>query len=99
MTKEDIKNLAQVAKLELNETELEEYYKEFNDLLKNINKINEIDLDKKIEDCNDRFNNRENVEGFLREDKVLESMKRENILSNTRDVDNGYIKVLTRKEQ
>ncbi|WP_041701361.1 Asp-tRNA(Asn)/Glu-tRNA(Gln) amidotransferase subunit GatC [Gottschalkia acidurici] len=98
MTKEDIKNLAQVAKLELNETELEEYYKDFNDLLKNIDKIKEIDLDKKIEDCNDRFNNSGNMEEFLREDKVLESMKREDILSNTIDVENGYIKVLARKE-
>lgn len=75
ISKEEIKHLANLSALEFNDEEIDNFQKEFNQILDFVNKINNAKVDGDIE---------YNVHDFseLREDKVKPSLSQEEVLAN-----------------
>ena len=88
LTKEDVKYIANLAKIKLSDEEIESYHIEFNELISEIDEIMGIDM-------KDTYINE--VEGILREDVVLNSMDRDEVLINSEELEGGFIKVSSRK--
>ncbi len=78
VTKDEIKRIAKLAKLELSESELSKFEQEFNDILGYISKIQEVDV------SGIEFeHNIENHKGEkLAEDLVKESLSKEKAIQN-----------------
>lgn len=79
-SKETIKKLANLLLIDLNEDETNMVYNEFEIIDKNINKINEIDNIKEIEPMTHPI---DNFIVELREDKIENSIPKEDLLSNS----------------
>lgn len=88
LTKEDVKYIANLAKIKLSDEEIESYHIEFNELISEIDEIMGIDM-------KDTYINE--VEGILREDVVSNSMDRDKVLINSEESEDGFIKVSSRK--
>ncbi len=88
ISKEEIKAVSDLCKLEFNETETEELENEINNVLKHMDMIAEANIEG-IEPTyfvNDRIQE-------LREDIVSESMDTENIMRNAPEEQYGYFKL------
>jgi aspartyl-tRNA(Asn)/glutamyl-tRNA(Gln) amidotransferase subunit C len=88
VTKDDVKYIASLSRLEFKENELEDFTKEFNQILNYINKLNELNTDN-IEPLSHPIE-KKNV---FREDKIIESLNREEALKNSSDHTDEYFKV------
>lgn len=88
VTKEDVKYIAELARLNLSEQELQEYTQQLNDILMYMDKLNEINTDN-VEPLSHP------LEGtnVFREDKVQKSVNREDALKNAPDKDHQFFKV------
>lgn len=87
--KKEIENLADLCKINLTEEEKIGFEKDLNDLLEKIEGIKDIDT-KNVEityNVNDMKNG-------LREEKIWESLPREEVLKNTSEEQYGYFKIL-----
>jgi aspartyl-tRNA(Asn)/glutamyl-tRNA(Gln) amidotransferase subunit C len=88
VTKKDVEYIANLAKLKLNETELENYTHDLNEVLAYMDKLNELDtsgiepLSHPVEMLN-----------LFREDKVKPSSNREEVLKNAPESTEEYFKV------
>ncbi len=88
VTKNDVKKIAELARLEFDENELENYTHEMNKILGYVEKLNELDttnikpLSHPIENTN-----------VFREDKPKTSVVREEALKNAPDSNTEYFKV------
>ena len=84
----DVDYVAKLARLEFNGEEKEKFAKDFNNILKFVDKLSEINTDNvDISINSNEFNN------ALRNDEVLESLNLKDVLSNSPDNENGYFKV------
>ncbi|HID42773.1 MAG TPA: Asp-tRNA(Asn)/Glu-tRNA(Gln) amidotransferase subunit GatC [Archaeoglobaceae archaeon] len=86
ITDRDVLHIANLAKIEINDEEVEKFRKDFQDILDYFNILDEVD---------------ENVEpsfqvlpliNVFREDEAKKSLPREEVLKNARHVEDGYIK-------
>ncbi len=87
-SKDTIKKLANLLLIDLNEEETNMVYNEFEIIDKNINKINEIDNINQVEPMTHPI---DNFIVELREDKIEESITKEELLSNSDNNDSEYV--------
>lgn len=88
VTKNDVKKIAELARLEFSEVELENYTSEMNKMLDYVDKLNELDT----ENFQPLSHPIENINVF-REDEVKKSTEREDALKNAPDKSSEYFKV------
>ena len=88
ITKDNVLHVAGLARLELSEGEVEKYEAELNDVLKFMDKLNELDT-QGIEPTAHVLE----INNVFREDIVEESFEVEDILSNAPDREDDYFKV------
>jgi len=88
VTKKDVEHIAELARLKFSEEELENYTSQLNKILEYVDKLNEL--------------NTENIEPLsypvegsdvFREDKLQQSLSREEALKNAPDRDEEFFKV------
>lgn len=86
LTKEEVLNVAKLARLEFSPKEIEKYQKELNDILNYIDMLDEVDVSETtgLSQVNDDVNN-------LREDTVKESLSVEEALSNAPESTDGSL--------
>ena len=88
VTKKDVKKIAELARLEFTESDLESYTTEMNKMLDYVDKLNELDT----ENVQPLSHPIENTNVF-RKDEVKESTEREDALKNAPDKSSEYFKV------
>lgn len=84
LTKEEVLDVAKLARLKFKQEEIEKFQLELNDILGYIDMLNEVDTDKKdaLVQVNGGVNN-------LREDNIRESLSVEKALSNAPESGDG----------
>ncbi len=88
ITKKEVEYVAQLANLEFNEEEKEEFTSQLNSILDYFKKLNEINTEK-VEPTAYVIS----MPNLLNEDKVEPSLPQEEVLSNAKYVKKGYFKV------
>jgi aspartyl-tRNA(Asn)/glutamyl-tRNA(Gln) amidotransferase subunit C len=88
ITKKEVEYVARLARLRLTEEEKERYTKQLADILRYINKLNELDTEK-VEPTSHVLH----LSNVFREDRVKPSLKQEEILANAPEVESSYFKV------
>lgn len=88
VTKKEVEKIAELAKLKFSESELENFTHQMNDILKYMDKLNELDTDN-VEPL------AHPVEGtnVFREDELKSSISTEDALKNSPMADEKYFKV------
>ena len=89
ITKEEIKKIASLAKINISDDELEKYSVQTSKILEYISTLNEVDTSKVDEFSNQLFNNKQS----LREDIVEDSLSRDEVVKLAPDSDGVYFKV------
>jgi len=88
ITKEEIKKIAELARLKLSKEEIEKYTKQLSAILEYMDKLNKLKLDDLIDKSTlDNFYN------VTSEDIVIKKSNKIDLLRNTPDKKDGYIKV------
>ena len=87
LSKKEVLNLANLAKLKLSEDEINKYQKQLVDILNYVNKINELNLDK----IKESTSGAENLVLELREDMVKNSDS--NLIKQAYKIENNYVVV------
>ena len=89
MNKEDIRHIANIAQIDFSEEELDKFAPTFEENIKLVDKIKEIDTDgvDKVFQVNGAENN-------IREDKTGESLSQEEALENAATKKYGYFKLI-----
>ncbi|PJA98215.1 MAG: Asp-tRNA(Asn)/Glu-tRNA(Gln) amidotransferase GatCAB subunit C [Ignavibacteriales bacterium CG_4_9_14_3_um_filter_30_11] len=88
ISKEQVKHIAKLARLKLNDEELESYTKELSSILDYIEKLNELDT-ANVEPLTHPIENN----NVFREDELEDSVSREDALKNAPKEDGKYFKV------
>ncbi len=88
ITKEQVKHVAKLARLKLNEKELENYTKELSSILDYMEKLNELDTSN-VEPLTHTVENK----NVFREDELGVSVKTEDALKNAPQKNDKYFKV------
>lgn len=88
ISKDDVLHVAGLARLELSENEVSKYEEELNDVLKFMDKLNELDTEG-IEPSAHVLD----INNVFREDEVEESFDVEEILANAPEREDDYFKV------
>lgn len=89
MNKEEIRHIANIAQIDFSEEELDKFAPNFEESIKLVDKIKEIDTDgvDKVFQVNGTENN-------IREDKTGESLSQEEALENAATKKYGYFKLI-----
>lgn len=88
ISKEDVKHLAELCKLEFSDEELEQFIGEFSNILEYVAQLKDIDT----EGIEPTYNVNAKTQP-LREDLVIESLPREEVLKNAPEEQYGYFKL------
>jgi len=88
ITKNEVEYVARLARLKLTEEEKEKYTKQLGDILKYIDKLNELNTEK-VEPTSHVLG----LSNVFREDKVKPSLQQEEILANAPEVEASHFKV------
>ena len=88
VSKDDVKHIAKLARLKLNDEEINEYTGNLNDILKYVEKLNELDLEN-VEPLSHPVENK----NVFREDELKESTPTEEALKNAPDRTDQYFRV------
>ncbi len=91
VTREDVINIARLSKLYIAEEELDEMTKAMGDIIKFADTIN-VASEQGVEE----FDNINNLKNAFREDVVVPSYERDEILKNANDIDEGHFLVRKR---
>ena len=86
--KDEVKHIAELAHLKLNNEEVEQLSEQLSDILDYIDKLKEVDTKDVVPTAYTIP-----MINVLREDKVEPSMKREKVLTNAPEKDKGHFKV------
>lgn len=88
VTKKDVEHIAELARLKFNESELENFTQELNQILTYVEKLNELDTEK-VEPLSHP------IEGYniFREDKTVPCTPREEALKNAPESNDEFFKV------
>lgn len=89
ITKEEIKKISSLAKINIPDDELDSYSEQISKILDYMSTLNEVDTSKVEEFSNALFNS----EQLMREDEVEPSLNRDDILDIAPDSDGVYFKV------
>lgn len=85
---EDVKYVAELARLQFDEGKLKRFTQDMNKILEYINKLNELNTGDVEISVNPVY-----MENAFREDELHESLDREEVLRNAPDRQGGYFKV------
>ncbi len=88
VTKDDVKKIAELARLEFNENELDDYTKEMNKVLGYVEKLNKLDTTN-VQPLSHPIEN----ENVFREDVLVKSVTTEEALKNAPDKTSEHFKV------
>ncbi len=88
VTKKEVEQIAELARLQLDESELEDYTIQLNKILEHVEKLNELDTEK-VKPLSHPIEG----ENVFREDIVKPSVDREEALKNAPSKDDEYFKV------
>ncbi len=88
VTKQEVEKIAELARLEFNESEIEHLTKDMNQILHHMDKLNELDT-LNVEPLSHPIE----VKNVFREDELKSSTKREDALKNAPDKDDEFFKV------
>ncbi|MEE9431062.1 MAG: Asp-tRNA(Asn)/Glu-tRNA(Gln) amidotransferase subunit GatC [Melioribacteraceae bacterium] len=88
VTKDDVKKIAELARLEFNENELDDYTKEMNKVLGYVEKLNKLDTTN-VRPLSHPIEN----ENVFREDVLVKSVSTEEALKNAPDKTSEHFKV------
>lgn len=88
VTRKDVEHIAELARLKFNDSELESFTHDMNEILSYVEKLNELDTEN-VEPLSHPV---EGVNAF-REDKIKESIPHEEALKNAPDKDEEFFKV------
>lgn len=91
VTREDILKIARLAKLSVEETEIEQLTKDMSEIIEFADTINTA-----VDDEDTEFDDINNIVNAYHEDEVIESFDREEILKNSESVGNGCFVVKKR---
>ncbi len=91
VTREDVINIARLSKLYIAEEELDDMTKAMDDIVKFADTINNAS-----ESGVEEFDNINNLQNAFREDVVVPSYERDEILKNANDIDEGHFLVRKR---
>ena len=89
ITKEEIKKIASLAKINISDDELDNYSDQISKILQYMSTLNDADTSKVDEFSNQLFNNNQS----LREDEIEKSLDRDEVLKLAPDSDGVYFKV------
>ena len=89
ITKEEIKKISSLAKINISDNELDNYSEQVSKILEYMSQLNEVDTSEVEEFSNKLFNNKQS----LRDDEVTPSLDRDTILNLSPDSDGVYFKV------
>tara|TARA_B100001540_G_C15468095_1_gene488770 strand:+ start:352 stop:648 length:297 start_codon:yes stop_codon:yes gene_type:complete len=89
ITKEEIKKISSLAKINIPDDELDSYSEQISKILDYMSTLNEVDTSKVEEFSNALFNS----EQLMRDDEVEPSLNRDDILDIAPDSDGVYFKV------
>ena len=89
ITKEEIKKISSLAKINISDNELDNYSEQLSKILEYMSQLNEVDTSEIEEFSNKLFNNKQS----LRDDKIAPSLDRDTILNLSPDSDGVYFKV------
>ena len=89
LTKEQVLHVANLAKLEIDESEIEKYQHQLNNILNEIDKINKVDI--RADEMLISPTTNKNV---FREDKVGTMLKVEEVLKNANNTNGDFIEVI-----
>lgn len=87
ISKEIVKHVAKLARINLNEEEIEKFTSQLNAILEAFKAIDEVD----VSDVEPSFHPQE-IRDIMRDDVVEESLSNEEALSNTEHKEDGYFK-------
>lgn len=88
ITKKDVEYVAKLARLKLSEKEKEKFAKQLDQILKYVDKLNELDTEK-VKPTSHVLP----LKNVFREDKVGKSLKVEKVLENAPEKAKGFFKV------
>jgi len=88
VSKDDVKKIAELARLEFNEKEIENYTSEMNQILEYVDKLNELDTEN-VKSLSHPIEN----SNVFRDDILKESTRREEALKNAPDASTEHFKV------
>lgn len=88
ITKEEVKHVANLARLEMDEAEVEKFTTQLDDIISMAEQLNELDTEN-VEPTTHVLD----LKNVLREDKVQPWLSREEALKNAPDKANGQVKV------
>lgn len=86
ISREDVYHIANLAKIEISEKEVDNFKDEFQNILEYFNILDEVE-----EDVEPTFQVLP-LNNIFREDKSKESLPRDEVLKNTRHIEEGYFK-------
>ncbi len=89
ITKEEIKKIASLAKINISDDELDNYSDQISKILEYMSTLNNVDTSKVDEFSNQLFNSSQS----LREDEIEGSLDRDEVLKLAPDSDGVYFKV------
>lgn len=88
ISKEDIKHVAELARLEISEKEIPKFTQELGAILDYVSELGQAPT-KDVEPISQISN----LENITRDDKITKSLPREDLLENAPDQKDGFIKV------
>lgn len=89
ITKEEIKKIASLSKINISDDELDSYKEQISKILEHMFTLNEVDTSNTEEFSNQLFNNNQD----LREDIIRKSLNRDKIMDLAPDSDGVYFRV------
>lgn len=89
ISREDVKHMADLAKLKFSEKELDDFTGKFSEILSYVEQLNEVDT----ENVEPTYQVNEHYQ-TLREDVSKEGLTKEEVLENSPETQYGYFKVL-----
>ena len=92
ISRTDVEKIAELARLELTEPELESFTKQLGSILSHIEKLNELDTTD-VEPMTDLTGAGEDAGYTMREDETIPSLGQQVAVANAPDAEAGYFKV------
>lgn len=89
VSKDEVKYIAEIAKLEISQSEIDSFTQKFDQVMDFMEKINEVDT----EGIEPTYSVLED-DGFMKHEENNQTLKRDEAIMNTKETKYGYFKIL-----
>lgn len=89
ITKEQVKHVAKLSRLEFDDENIESFTEKFASVIEYVEKLKEVNT----EGVKPTYHPHQSIKNVMRKDEVKKSLDREDIMKNAPDSENGYIKI------